>query len=935
MSAEYTREHLKLAIAKILQTLGWHSIQTTPLEVLADILSQFMSQLTRTTNEYANEFGQTQPNLDHLGLAFRDMGINVSELEEYVKYVNFAAPPAAVPKYPIPKETNLNFLKPGSKEVVTRPVHIHEHLPPMYPLLEGADNDLDLSEMKKEIDNVSDTGQVFKKPADVSPTEFKRSRREDEGSSRPTREISSVMMTTSGFLSPAREGKLPEAKTPVQALMEPVLANNPPTTQPPEIINNDPPKKIPKIPNRKIEKKKDKIGKELFKPLLFDDKTPVRKSPTNMKDVAKFKQKNNNQSQQMSQSSPLVDMQRGGTPINSKAHKINKTLADARQKTEKLNTTITPIPMKPETISSSLPPQTVIDKINTEPDKKKVNIFKKISVKNEKHDLKHIKKEEAATARSRGGSPNLIIDDDDERDDIARHIPHHLNIPSDVTIEPINPQVVPKSSPERIDYFDSSPPGTPSTPKTPEMISSHSPPLPLTKEKRKKKEGKRVKKVQKQSPITIPPPLDYSSYMEMDRPKTPEADIIMKQDPPIHHPNLLLPPPFLMGLGGIHPLWPGLIPSHPIFPFPSSMPNFGKNPFHIPPMMHPNMPPVVGPQVSSAANHPPSKGGIQEEESPPAKVSKIATPSIPVASSSPASSSPPPPEIPDPVVTNHSNPDPKPEKKSKEHKKEKKDKIKKKNKKDKIKDKAEKKKLKEEKKLKEKTKKEKKDKKKDKELFLKLGSPPPPPRADTPETSTRKLNIKPIVKKKEEEPAAGAASSDERHRETSPGLVKISALVTGPPKPKTTSSPAQAAHSAYNDNNYPSTSTDILNVEKKKLFKPIPKRTTKEPKRRSSPEILPPPTQSHSHQQPTPSSYIDEEGNQVWICPACNLQDDGSPMIGCDGCDAWYHWVCVRIQVPPDENENWYCKHCLPKNTGDSQTDKKNKKRKKKEKKEH
>lgn len=159
MSAEYTREHLKLAIAKILQTLGWHSIQTTPLEVLADILSQFMSQLTRTTNEYANEcnykislsdwfpfklknlyiflVGQTQPNLDHLGLAFRDMGINVSELEEYVKYVNFAAPPAAVPKYPIPKETNLNFLKPGSKEVVTRPVHIHEHLPPMYPLLEG------------------------------------------------------------------------------------------------------------------------------------------------------------------------------------------------------------------------------------------------------------------------------------------------------------------------------------------------------------------------------------------------------------------------------------------------------------------------------------------------------------------------------------------------------------------------------------------------------------------------------------------------------------------------------------------------------------------------------------------------------------------------------------------------------------------------------
>ena len=27
---------------------------------------------------------------------------------------------------------------------------------------------------------------------------------------------------------------------------------------------------------------------------------------------------------------------------------------------------------------------------------------------------------------------------------------------------------------------------------------------------------------------------------------------------------------------------------------------------------------------------------------------------------------------------------------------------------------------------------------------------------------------------------------------------------------------------------------------------------------------------------------------QVWICPACGKQDDGSPMIGCDQCDDWY-----------------------------------------------
>lgn len=40
----------------------------------------------------------------------------------------------------------------------------------------------------------------------------------------------------------------------------------------------------------------------------------------------------------------------------------------------------------------------------------------------------------------------------------------------------------------------------------------------------------------------------------------------------------------------------------------------------------------------------------------------------------------------------------------------------------------------------------------------------------------------------------------------------------------------------------------------------------------------------------------DKEGNQVWICPACGGQDDGSPMIGCDGCDAWYHWWVPILQ---------------------------------------
>lgn len=53
------------------------------------------------------------------------------------------------------------------------------------------------------------------------------------------------------------------------------------------------------------------------------------------------------------------------------------------------------------------------------------------------------------------------------------------------------------------------------------------------------------------------------------------------------------------------------------------------------------------------------------------------------------------------------------------------------------------------------------------------------------------------------------------------------------------------------------------------------------------------------------------QGNQVWICPACGRVDDGSPMIGCDGCDNWYHWLCVGIHVAPESSEDWFCRVCI------------------------
>lgn len=193
------------------------------------------------------------------------MGINMAEVIEYVSYVDPILPVLDVPKFPVPKESHFNFLKPGSKEVLTRPVHIHEHLPPINPL-----EDEPMYSQDKEIDVVGGisggSDGIFKRPEEGMPA--KKMKLEDEG--RATREISSVMMTTSGFISPAREGKLPESRPPK-------LQDEFPKSVPPPMIS--PPFKIKEtapLPlggaDKKLDKKlkrKERIEKERKKDKHF------------------------------------------------------------------------------------------------------------------------------------------------------------------------------------------------------------------------------------------------------------------------------------------------------------------------------------------------------------------------------------------------------------------------------------------------------------------------------------------------------------------------------------------------------------------------------------------------------------------------------------------------------------------------------------------
>ncbi|XP_043489018.1 transcription initiation factor TFIID subunit 3 isoform X3 [Polistes fuscatus] len=958
MSTEYSRSVLRMVVAQICQTIGWHSINSTPLEFMVDLMEEYILRISKVTHQYAEVLGRTEPNLDDLGLAFKHMNIDIQELAEYAKNVDSVPCAINVPKFPVKRENHLNFLKPGSREVVTRPVHIHEHLPAMYPDTEEeyiTDKPESLTNGVQDVSSSNGTSTpssvdvsphrmspqvVFKRPGD--PVSFespivKRAKILEEG--RPLREIHSVMMTTSGFLSPAREGKLPEARTPHQTCADSPQPSSYPMV-PPELKCDKKPKKIiKKIPeDRKLDKenKKKNKAKELFKPDKIDD-TKIKKL-AGMKELAKLK------------------------PLKPGGGKSQTNLAgpSSRPPTPKLvPTKSTSSPKLPKPIQVKAKPEKVIDltsspplperkddnidKLPSEPDKQKLNIFKKISKPREDKEKEIPEQHKHKELDSRESSPGLIIDENLEKhahkndSEIKKEEKKTPHTP-DVHVHPEGDLIDIQSPSSDVYMFDDmSPPGTPSTPKTPELNV----PTSIDQKKKKKEKSNKKKESKIRSPKRCVSPKktkisnDTVEVDVMDRPKTPQAP-----EPPVHR-EPALPPTLPFPFFPAFPSAPGLIPhpiTHPIFPrFPLPLGRAGPGPH---PAM-PNLPlpprflnPAIKPEDFSLSKIKPMEceksprelippivpimkyDTIEKEKADKIKVVKqdkeiithisgnIIAPPIVSAPVAPIVSIAPVPVV--PLLPSKKSKIDKADKvdkvtiilKSKEHKKEKKEKLKKKkDKKEKHKEKGEKVKEKKDKadkkekveKIKEK--KEKKEKRKEKEkedknaeavpkITLKLG--PASPRPPTPDSMLmKKITIKPLLKKPDED----------TKREPSPELAKISALVTRPPKQKSAKAKADAVSN---------------------------KDDAKEDKENGSLLLA-----------TIATTTVDQGGRQVWICPGCKQQDDGSPMIGCDDCDAWYHWVCVGLQVEPAANENWYCRSCITKKQ-ELYHDKKKKKRKKK-----
>lgn len=65
-------------------------------------------------------------------------------------------------------------------------------------------------------------------------------------------------------------------------------------------------------------------------------------------------------------------------------------------------------------------------------------------------------------------------------------------------------------------------------------------------------------------------------------------------------------------------------------------------------------------------------------------------------------------------------------------------------------------------------------------------------------------------------------------------------------------------------------------------------------------------------QQPADGDGIDQEEEDIWICPVCSVAyvENGPAMVACDQCDRWFHWACVGILIEPPDNAPWFCTEC-------------------------
>lgn len=361
--------------------------------------------------------------MEDIALVVDQMSINLHELFEYIKNVDPVPCVIDTPKVPIDKPNSLNILRSGDSEMIQRPSHFHEHFPSINIVSNGEDN---IKNEPEDPENTPEaraqnTNSSFKLPALFPKEELLSHRNNDDDNKGVSFGNSAVQMDKFGNIRVSGTvGKTASSKPPVfntNPVKPPVIKQEPtPITEPvksiPPVFEKSTNVEIPKTPP--IVKKMPSLTPIEFPPSVHSKQMDILAMKKDKKEKKKKKlllMQEKQQRKQMKQMQKAMALGKDSL-IDNKPHSVSEETPTPATRIAPPSVLIDDVkpkmlqqpPVKPIDLDPTPskivadPPPTefkpisiptvkveTTQKITSEPDKNKLNIFKKIPVKKDMH----------------------------------------------------------------------------------------------------------------------------------------------------------------------------------------------------------------------------------------------------------------------------------------------------------------------------------------------------------------------------------------------------------------------------------------------------------------------------------------------------------------------------------------------------------------------
>ncbi|KAI1707786.1 bromodomain associated domain-containing protein [Ditylenchus destructor] len=109
--------HMTQATMRVLENIGFTSAQQSCVYSLSSMMRNYFERLCNAANASADHAGRESLILEDANIAFKTMGVNITELHDYIREVNCFTTDLNVPLFPVSKSTTARFVP--NKKIAT------------------------------------------------------------------------------------------------------------------------------------------------------------------------------------------------------------------------------------------------------------------------------------------------------------------------------------------------------------------------------------------------------------------------------------------------------------------------------------------------------------------------------------------------------------------------------------------------------------------------------------------------------------------------------------------------------------------------------------------------------------------------------------------------------------------------------------------------